>query len=365
MPARKILFINHDSRMDRGGANCIIELANRLDRNRFKPMMLFPSPGPLAESLKDVPAYFLGESPRYRYPDILKIRRIIKREGIDLVHANTVDSVMPGLAAKLSGRPLVLHLHETFPGTIRWNAIGSKLLRFADAIVVDSQNLTYFYQGMVGKNKMSVIYNSVDAEKFKFNQAQRLKVRAEWWLKEQDILILSVGYLCPAKGQFLLIEAFSMIRKKYPKAKLFFAGGAIAEFPDYLEQLKMMVQSRELENCVKFLGSRPDVPALLSAADIFVHPSLKESFSIAILEAMAAGKPVIATNVGGTAEQIDETGKLVSSGDPDELSKALDFMLSDPARAMRLGKSAQMRFEKGFSLDSLIANFSELYNKIT
>ena len=118
-----------------------------------------------------------------------------------------------------------------------------------------------------------------------------------------------------------------------------------------------------LEKQVRFLGFREDVLALLSLMDVFVLPSLSEGLSIALLEAMAAGKPIIATNVGGNPELVldGETGFSVPPQDPEALAVKLRWVLADKCRARILGENGRKRVQQKFSLQAMVGNYQELY----
>ena len=116
---------------------------------------------------------------------------------------------------------------------------------------------------------------------------------------------------------------------------------------------------------MRFLGFREDVPELLSLFDVFALPSLSEGLSIALLEAMAAGKPVVATNVGGNPELIidGETGLLVPAGDAGSLATAIGALLSDPAEARRLGANGMDRVKRCFGLESMVEGYQTIYER--
>jgi len=365
---RRILFINNSAKPARGGAGCIIDLAARLDRQKFDSVMLFPCPGYLSERLSKmgVRTLFLGGSEKYSYQDIFRVLGVVRGEKIDIVHANTIDSFFAGLAAKLSGRRLISHIHEELHKTWRWKMVGAHLLRLADCSVIDSRELAGRYADLIPESKIKVIYNGVDTEKFKPDPVRRQKARKSLGLNDSETAVLNVGYICPAKGHDHLLKAAAGIRKKHPEVRFIFAGDRVPEFPDFQRRLDEFVRQNDLEPVVTFLGMRQDVPELLSAADIFAHVSLKESFSIAILEAMASGKSIVATKVGGIAEQIEDgkSGLIVPPADSDALGTSLEKLLSMPEKAREFGENALRRVKEKFDIAIMVKNFEKLYGEI-
>ena len=151
-----------------------------------------------------------------------------------------------------------------------------------------------------------------------------------------------------------------MVVKEFPDATCFFAGRG-----ELLGQLKAEAAELGIEENVKFLGLRQDVPELLQELDIFVLPSLSEGLPLSVLEAMAAGKPVVATDVGGIREAVidEHTGFLVPAEDPQALSEKILCLLRDRELASRFGEAGRKRVEQVFSLKTMIKGYEELYDE--
>jgi glycosyltransferase involved in cell wall biosynthesis len=160
------------------------------------------------------------------------------------------------------------------------------------------------------------------------------------------------------KGLDVLIAAAAKIVARVPDARFVIVG----EGPER-ESALHQVGNFGLEDSFEFLGHRDDVPALLAEADLFVLPSRSEAFPNAVIEAMAAGLPVVATRVGGIAElvQRERTGVLVPSEDPEALAAAVMNLMARPDRANALGRAARQEIERQYSLSSMVARFEELY----
>jgi glycosyltransferase involved in cell wall biosynthesis len=160
------------------------------------------------------------------------------------------------------------------------------------------------------------------------------------------------------KGLDVLVMAAAKIVARVPDARFVIVG----EGPER-ESALLQVRQFGLENNFEFLGHRDDVPALLAEADLFVLPSRSEAFPNAVIEAMAAGLPVVATHVGGIAElvQQERTGVLVPSEDPEALAGAVLNLMARPEFANALGRTARQEVEREYSLSSMVARFEELY----
>jgi glycosyltransferase involved in cell wall biosynthesis len=162
------------------------------------------------------------------------------------------------------------------------------------------------------------------------------------------------------KGHKELFTAMAQIRERHPVHALIVGGGRRTD------EVRQLATSLGLAGEVHFLGPRRDVPDLLKAMDIFVLPSYSEGVSLALLEAMAAGLPVIATEVGGLPEVVEheKTGLLIPPRDVEALAGALGRLLADPAWARQLGANARAHVRKHFSLDRLGREINEIYEEL-
>jgi glycosyltransferase involved in cell wall biosynthesis len=187
------------------------------------------------------------------------------------------------------------------------------------------------------------------------------EVRRELGLPEGVPVIGLVGRLDHwGKGHKELFEAMATLKERHGLHALIVGGGR------KIDEVRQVAASLGLAGVVTFLGPRRDVPDLLNAMDIFVLPSYSEGVSLALLEAMAAGKPVIATAVGGLPEVVTEgdNGLLIPPRDAEALAGALARLLTDPALAQRLGANARARVRENFSLDRLGREINEIYGEL-
>jgi hypothetical protein len=209
-------------------------------------------------------------------------------------------------------------------------------------------------------NPPAVIPNGVDCSVFRMGRSGAL--RRELGLEENVPLLGALGNVRPSKRYDLLLEAFAQVKARMPLAHLVVAGQAKGAL---YEDLLGLRSALGLEGFVHFLGFREDVPQVLQAIDLFVLSSGDEGFSLATVQAMATGLPVVATRCGGPEEILEDgvTGRLVSVDDPMSLADGILEVLSLPDRGEALGKAARERAVSRFSVDTMVRQYEALYRR--
>jgi glycosyltransferase involved in cell wall biosynthesis len=289
---------------------------------------------------------------------------IIYRHGVDLVHVN---SYVPGnyarLAAFLMQVPVIIdHWHGFTRFNRKRRLICRSLARVTDLSLAVSPGVRDYLirQGGLNPAKVRVVPNGVDIAAIAAARPGP-EVRRELGLPAATPLIGLVARLDHwGKGHKELFAALAQLQGRYPCQALLVGGGR------RIEEMRHLAGSLGLAGQVHFLGQRQDVPDLLQAMDIFILPSYSEGVSLALLEAMAAGRPVIATAVGGTPEVVTDgvTGLLIPPQDPEALARALERMLAEPAWARQLGDQARHHVEANFSLDRLGREINGIYEEL-
>jgi glycosyltransferase involved in cell wall biosynthesis len=361
-PIKTILHLSSTS--GPGGAEMIVSrLAGALDRSRFRSVVCLYWPGWLKEQCErqGIETHVLEIGGMFDFGWVRNACRLVRREGISLIHAHEFTGNTYGsLVAKLAGVPLVATVHgksyysEQCKRRLAYRAVS----RVATMVAV-SEDLKRFITGTVGvpAGRIKVIYNGQEILP-QIRQEEKARLRGEFGLGENESVVGVVGSLYPVKGHEYLLAAVPQVLKTHPRTKFLIVGRGDLDAP-----LKEEVKRAGLEKQVRFLGFREDVAALLSLMDIFVLPSLSEGLSIALLEAMAAGIPVVATNVGGNPELVvdGETGYSVPPRDADALAAKLRLLLGDKCLAKKLGENGQKRVQQKFSLQAMADNYQELY----
>jgi glycosyltransferase involved in cell wall biosynthesis len=294
---------------------------------------------------------------------------------------------VPAFVAKLRQlRPAVFHAHLIWPLACKFGLMGAILAR-VPAIVATEQVFVqfkldpsiYLQQRLVAMGvgrylpvshdlarrlnqrlhipirKMQVIHNGISAEAFRPANASDLAAAPH--TTGGRPVVLTVARLDQQKGLNYLLEAAAQV----PEAQFVLAG----EGPERAA-LEAQAARLGLQDRVRFLGYRPDIPELLAGCDLFVLPSLYEGLPLSVLEAMAVGKPVIATAIGGTDEAVvpEQTGLLVPAADPAALARAIRQLLADPPLARRLALAGQARVAAQFSVDQMVQQVTQVYREL-
>ncbi len=342
----------------------LAETAMALDREVFEPhAACFRGGGFRARELREagVPVLELGVRSLISGSALrgaLLLRRYLCLHRIRLVHTFDVPMDLFGApAARFFGVPVVLssqRAHRALtPGLTR------HLLRVTDrmvnGIVVNSQSVARELQSAdrVAPSLIRVAYNGVDTRAF----SPAAPAASRPWPDAQAV----IGVVCalrPEKGLPLLLEAFGRVRGAYPGARLLIVGGGPA-----LGGLRDIARSLHLESVCRFEPAVQNVAEWLRAIDIFVLPSLSEAFSNSLMEAMACGCCVIASDAGGNPELVDngETGLLFRAGDSAALASRLAAVLADAARRLKLGAAAACRMRERFSREAAVRRMGGIY----
>lgn len=364
MPPITVLHLAHS--LDPGGAERMaVTVARHLSRERFRPVVTyFRGHGPLAAELKaeGIPVYGLGKRHRGAVTPLLRLARILKRERVAILHAhNWSPNVWGRLVGRAMGVPVVITTEHSVADARgraeRW--VERLLAPLSDRIVAVSEAVASSHQLAEGipRDRFVALHNAVLPPSL----PDRASARRRLHLPLDEPVLLCLGRLDPPKGQTYLLKAMPAILRHVPTARLLFAGDGRLR-----AALEAEAQRLALNGQVRFLGYRADVAALLAAADLLVIPSTREGIPLALLEAMAAGLPVVATDVGGIPEAVrrDETGLLVPPGDPTALAAAAAALLRDPVRARTMGERGRARYHEQFTVERLVQETEALYNAL-
>lgn len=361
-----VLFIIKPER-GAGAEMVLVEAATRLSPDRFRVICGLLTP----DTEQIIPAHLASVD--FRMPGLngwvwlrffFRLCWVIYHHRVDAIHVN---SYVPGnyarLAATLMQVPIVIdHWHGFTRFNRKRRLICRFLARFTDLSLAVSQGVKGYLVSAIGLDpvRIRVVPNGVDIAMID-KARPGAEVRRELGLPEGARVIGLVGRLDHwGKGHKELFSAMAQLKERYPCHALIVGGGRRED------EVQQAAGSLGLAGHVHFLGSRRDVPDLLHAMDIFVLPSYSEGVSLALLEAMAAGLPVIATEVGGNAEVVADgvTGLLIPPRDADALTRALERLLADPSWANELGKNARRQVEANYSLERLGREINGIYEKL-
>ena len=331
----------------------LLLLVKHIDKSKFKPYIVCLSEdGPLIPEfeLTGIPLYVVGRREKGRLRSLWEVYRIMEQINPDIVHSFGYASRAGIPAAKMAG---IRHRVISFRSDPRrWvTFFDRRILDFATFVIENSKYALSIYK-QINKGKIpssKVIYNGIDFESFDIESEQEISKPP---IREvPPRVVCSVASLRTAKGIDNLISAFSVVCSQLPDTQLWLIGDG--ELRPHLERL---VHDSGLTNKVVFWGNRRDVPAILRYAKLGVLSSRIEGTPNALLEYMAAGLPVVATNVGGNSEVIihGKTGLLVPTGDIKALADGILTMLNNSSMAQIYGQAGRKHVGRFFSLKRMV-----------
>lgn len=366
----RVLYIYRSVGVSYGGA--LVDLLNivaRLDPTRYVPTVLLSfgsEPAPRFRRLGvetvslSIPALRKGKSIARLPSAVLRLWRLLRAREISLVHVNDVDdAAIASVACRLSGIPCVVHMRsEMVPNKFR------KLrLQWADLLIAVSEGVREKgIQGGLPAEKVVTVYSGVDPG-MATAAGEGWRVRQEYGISPETLVIGSVANISPKKGYDILIRSVAKARQEVDDLACIIVGADDHRLRVGLERLG---DSLGLSGRLRFVGFQEKVFPYLDAMDLFVLASVDEGFGIVLLEAMASGKPVVATRVDGPPEIVEDgqTGLLVPPRDPEALAKALVKLLKDPQRRASMGRRGRERVETVFSPDSQMQTLAGLYDHL-
>lgn len=347
---------------DGGVARCVVAYTRRQLEDGWRVQVACPD-GLLAHDLGEaripVLRWTAGRSPGPSTPgEIHRLRRLIGEVGPDLLHLHSSKAGLAGRIAVRGRRPTIFQPHgwsfaastgTTKAMAVRWERASA---RWADRVVCVSEQERHDGERTGVEATWAVVPNGVDLTRFvPVDDAARARLRTALELPVGAPVAVTVGRLVKMKGHGILLDAWRRVVSKLPHARLLIIGDG----PD-----RAVLEARR-EPGVMLVGERADVAQLLALADVYVHPSISEAMSLAVLEAMASGRSIVATDVGGAREAVlGGVGAVVPANDVAALADAVLVRLEDLQVAEREGARARAVAETLFDGDRATARISAL-----
>jgi glycosyltransferase involved in cell wall biosynthesis len=370
MPAPRLRVLQVINSLGLGGAeNVLVKLALGVDPNRFETSVCCTSDlGPLVAPLTSHGVSVQLAGPRGRVHNYLRpwhIKKVISAIKPHVVHTHGLPALAEvGPGALLGRRHRWIHTYHygNYPYTERRHhmALERWISALPDQLVAvsDRQRETIIRYHELDANRITTIHNGVQPNKAREDGCTRIKQRQALGIPPDALVIGSVSVLSEQKGLTYFLQAAEMIHQRMPDVRFLVVGGGPLE-----QSLRSEAADRGIGEVVHFTGWRKDVTDLLCAFDIWVMSSLWEAMPVALLEAMAARLPIVATDVGQNGSIVPDqvAGLIVPPRDPSAIASSVMELIEKPARAAELAQAAFCRVEKDFTTARMIERYEALY----
>jgi glycosyltransferase involved in cell wall biosynthesis len=348
-----------------GGAEKLISEGSRFwDRQSFdyEVAYVLPWKDQLVSDLEGqgIEVHMIGGGRGLTPPTLGRLRRLIKEKDIDVVHAHLPTM---GIVARVVSPVPVVYTEHNMAESYR------PVTRTLNRLTYGRNAATTAVSGAVAGSvdgwpgdPVLVIPNGVAV---RVDQEGATAARQELGLSESDLLVAHVGNIRPGKGHDVLVDAVALLHRRLPSVRFVSIGGE--KYPGDLERVRSRANDAGLGDTLLFLGRRPDALNFVAASDVFVNPSSVEGLPVAILEAMALSRPVVAAAAGGVPGIVKEgvTGILVEPNDPAALAGGIQKLVDDPVLAGRLGEAAQDMVMSEYGLEPMVRATEDVYRKVT
>ena len=372
----------HGARNIGGGEYSIYFLIKNLRRDIFEPLVLYSNENeiikklredqinliniPLSEKITSIYRDEIKKNPLslliyawHLIDGIVEVVKILKKYKIEILHPHdNLSKIIGGLAAKIAGVKAVTHNRDILKKSFIERILKFYQLIFMDKIIAVSESSRNLFK--IGKkipDKVQIIYSAVDLAQFDFRK--KGFDRKELGIHENNIVLGIIGVFDKCKGHIYLFQAIEMLISEGLKNIICLVIGAGRE----RDELKSFIRNKNLQDYIKFLGYRTDIPELLKAMDVVVMPSIQESFGRVAIEAMAMKVPVIASATGGLPEIIEDgkTGMLIPPADIGSLSKSIKYLIENPEIRKKMGEAGRKRVKERFTIENDVSKTEELY----
>lgn len=353
-----------------GGAETVFaQLADELRKDGYRSITVVSGEGWVTDELRrrGLEPILMNSKGAFNFNLLKGLTSLIRQEKVDLIQSHLLGSnVYSSLAGFGTRRPVVATFHgmvDVSPNErMRWMKAQAMNLGVTRFVAVSAKLRDEIHaQGLLNPRKTTVIYNGIDQTLYGRKLSSELRTRLQ--LSADARIVGSLGNLHPAKGYADLISAAHLVVAKYPSAH-FVIGGAIKD--DVHKPLMEQVAAAGLASHIHFIGFVTDVPAFLAQLDMFLLTSISEGFSIATLEAMATGLPIVATRCGGPEEILEDgvDALLVEVGNAEVIAAAVSTLLGSTARAEALSAAGQAKVQAKFGMTAMLESYKSLYTTI-
>ncbi|MFC2053201.1 glycosyltransferase [Chloroflexota bacterium] len=367
----KVLISYLITDLSTGGSPLALQrLLSAIDRNRFNPSVIcfFYRDGYIANEIKNlhIPVINLRMTNKGRFDIILRLSRLLHDTKPDILHTWLFHANITGrILGRLNKVPIIIASRRSVNiGGVWRETLMRRTSGMNDKIIAVSEaaRKAEIERSNVSSDKVVTIYNGLDPSPYNsVSDEAGLELRNSLGIPDDALLLGAIGRLHPSKGFNDLISAMVQLKAENNSIRLLIVGEG-----KLLNYLKLHVYNNNLSETIKFTGMRNDIPVILSALNVLVSPSLWEGLPNVVLEAMAAGKPVVATSVGGTPEAVVDgvTGLLVPPQNPEALANAILLLLENSELRIRMGRAGRERVLNHFSIQRMVKRTEQLYQEL-
>ncbi len=369
--ATRILYV-HGIEAIGGAERDLITLLKSLDRRKWEPHVVCPGTGPFREQLHAhaVPTHALRLPPWRKSFALFQRRSAVQRLGtfVDqldpaMIHVNDIWWV-PHTIEAIAGRPsssvpIVAHVRQEIePVKVRRYGLD----RVKAVVAISRQVEQSLIAGGVSASNVRTVYSGIDLSEKPLAQDGRA-IRSTIGVTDEAVLLGTIANLFPRKGYEVMLRALPAIIRAVPSVHYVIVG---SDDHNYADRLKRLAHELMIADRVHIVGFQDPVQPFLASFNLYVHPALMEGFGIAVVEAMAMGKAVVATTTGGLPEVVaqGETGLLVPPGDPESLATTVVSLLLDGVRREQMGCNGKARAQERFSLDASVIQMEQFYGEV-
>lgn len=356
-----------------GAENHLLALCKGLKKRGFEITVGYlKGGGELREEFESsgIKVYFFDLRSLLMAPFVLyKLIKFLRVNKFSIVHTHLLKADTFGaLAGKLARSPFVVSSKHNDEIHLRkkWVSIIHRIItnNFVSEVIAISDHVKTYFAEYGGIKRVNRIYYGIDAARFRRISKNHIeKFKNENLFTKNDILFVVIARFDAQKGYPYLFSAFQRLVKEKANCKLVIVGGGDL---DTTNEYRKKVESLGLDSVIRFMGVRRDIPLVLNAADVLVLPSLWEGFGLVLLEAMAAGKPVVASRVSAIPEIVVDgiTGLLTNPADPEDLYLKMRRLADSEELRNRLGKAAHIRVLNRFKLEDMVEETADLYLRL-
>lgn len=380
-PLRVLYFRNARGISDVTGAESyVFALMQALDPAKVETRLLATvrpgqtnTPWIVEARRRGLPLQLVEVDSRFGMQDLHALRAVIRDWKADIVHTLDHRADIVGWMGARAERCALINAFfgwTNFTGGLSAGSLYAfldrKVQARADAVITDSGYMASFAGSGAARSPVVVVHNGVDAKRFE-PATDSGDVRQRFFGRTDITVFGTVGRVHPNKGQLELIAAASQLCAAHPALRFLIIGAAPPGWESYRDQVRAAIVAAGLQERVVFDNvPSSDIPAVLSGIDVLVSPSHVESFSYSLLEAMSMALPIIATDVGGNREMMeeDDSGLIIPAGDVAALCRACERLLGDPSLRTHLGQRARQRLLERFTLATMARRTTDVYREV-